>query len=829
MDLDYIFSQITNPVLLEDYSEVKDILDNLKKQNLIDIKTYLQKNPDVVIQCVEKVKILDINNATIKLFKVKDKDDFIGNLKKLFLPESLLTFEKQLIAIYNGDNNFSEDCLNKDLNGNIININLSFNIPKNNENFKKIIINISNITSTKKAQTELEKSTKEWAYAMDFIEDAIYLIDLDDKVVRANKTFYMMTGLTPEQVIGKDIGSIIHPEGEEVPCPVCQARMAREDALITMEADHPDNPAPFAIEVMVKMVRDDSNETTGVLMGIHNLGHIRKEEEYLRLSEKVFNNISEAMLITDENGFILKYNALFEQFVDGDKKDLTGIDIKEFSSIFHENIMQNNIWDINSKESFFEGEIHARRKNGDRYMLWFNINKIINQQGKLTNYLIMIEDITEKKSSQERIYYLANYDELTGLPNRNLFNENLALSIEKSDRYNTEIALLFIDLDNFKMVNDSLGHELGDLYLNKISKILSDTIRRSDFLARIGGDEFVIIINKFENPYEIEKIASKILEIVTKPVYLLEHEIISTCSIGISLFPDDGNNCSILFKNADTAMYSAKNKGGNFYNFFDSSMNDKIYNRLTMEQMIREALKEDEFSLNYQPQYTADGNKILGLEALIRWNHPEKGFISPFHFITIAEESNLILKIGEWVLNQVCKQISLWKKDQIPTLPVAINFSARQLHDKNIISSLKALMQKYNIEANEIECEITESTLMENLESSIEVVNKLHEMNIKIAIDDFGTGYSSLNYLKRFPLSKLKIDKSFIDDVEHNQDDEAIARAIISLGHSLNLKIVAEGVENSNQRDFLVKHNCDVIQGYLYSKPLPSEEVVKLI
>ncbi len=435
----------------------------------------------------------------------------------------------------------------------------------------------------------------------------------------------------------------------------------------------------------------------------------------------------------------------------------------------------------------------------------------------------------EHKEQAELMEYQAYHDTLTGLPNRALFKDRLQQIIITSKRYKQKFALLFIDLDQFKKINDSLGHHVGDEVLIETAKRFQTILREEDTLSRLGGDEFTVILKNIKTKKDIAKVAQKLINSMKKPLATKHHTLHISSSIGISTYPDDASTQNDLIKFADTAMYKAKEEGRNNFQFYSSEMTERAFERVVLENSLRVAVKEKQFEAYFQPQYDAQKETIVGMEALVRWIHPHVGIISPGEFIPLAQESGLIIEIDKLVMQQAMEQFSQWYEKGLYPGVLALNLSMRQLNENNFITDLLETMDTYNFKASWLELEVTEGQVMSNPEQSIKKLSRLSKLGIEIAIDDFGTGYSSLSYLKKLPLSKLKIDQSFIRDIPKSEDDIAITKAIIALGKSLNLKLIAEGVETKEQRDFIVDNRCEYIQGYYYSKPLNSEAITHLL
>ena len=543
----------------------------------------------------------------------------------------------------------------------------------------------------------------------------------------------------------------------------------------------------------------------------------------LELAAKVFDNAGEAILITDTNANIISVNQAYLDITGHAYDDVIGQNPRIGKSGRHDQEFYREMWQTLLVTGKWRGEIWDCRKDGEQYPKLLTITAVKNSDGDVKNYVGIFSDISMAKENERKLEELAYYDTLTKLPNRKLFNIRLDHDLETAKRSKRFLAVLFIDLDKFKKVNDTLGHAAGDELLVQVAKRLNDTVRAADTVARIGGDEFTVILANVEKEENVAQISKNIIYKLQQPFDIAGKEASIGASIGIGMFPQDGSNSEELLKNADIAMYQAKNCGRGVYKFFMPAMNALTQHFLQMENNMKKAIIAEQFKVFYQPKVDHSQNRIIGMEALVRWEHPEHGLVPPNEFIPLAEDTNLIIPIGVQVLKIACRDTVLWKSSFSDSLKVAVNISARQLQQASeLIATIKNTLIETQLSPENIELEITESMLMENVDETIETLKKFRDMGISIAMDDFGTGYSSLSYLKKLPIKTLKIDRAFIKDIPHSEDDVAIVSTIISLAQNLKMDLVAEGIENQEQIKFLQERGCHVIQGYFYSPPLPS-------
>ncbi len=561
---------------------------------------------------------------------------------------------------------------------------------------------------------------------------------------------------------------------------------------------------------------------------VRDISKRKQAEEDLVFAGKVFEHSIEGIVVTDCQGTILQVNQAFTVITGYSAEEAIGQNPRILKSHRHSESFYQKMWADLAVEGQWSGEIWNRRKNGESYPEWLTINAVRNAQGKITNYVSIFHDITELKRQQEALEHQAQHDALTGLPNRVLFDDRLREALKRMARTGKHVALLFLDLDNFKHVNDGFGHTAGDNLLVELAQRLKKQLRDGDTLARQGGDEFLVLLGDVEDVEDISVVALRLLESLKQPFLHANVEYYITASIGVTLAPEDGNTSEVLIKNADMAMYRAKNVGRNNFQFFTSELDAKAHRRVSLEAKLRKGMEMGEFELHYQPQVHATTGVLLGAEALIRWRH-EGQLISPAEFIPLTEESGLILPLGAWVVKTAARQAKLWQDDG-HLLDISVNLSSRQFVGHELPNLLREVIRTTGLASDRLYFEITESILMEDIFKAQRTLEELRLLGGRFYLDDFGTGYSSLSYLKRLPLDGLKIDRSFIRDLEHDSDSQAIAAAIVSLAEALNLGIVAEGVETVEQLALLRGMSEGmIIQGYLASRPLPADQLTRLL
>ena len=550
--------------------------------------------------------------------------------------------------------------------------------------------------------------------------------------------------------------------------------------------------------------------------------------EQQQLLSSITGNISDGIYrSTPDKGMIYANDALARMFGYGGATELMSV----AGPILYANPRRRQELEklLDERGQYHNEEVEYQRKDGSRFYGTNSAITVKDAAGTPLYFDGVIADISDRKRAEQQVYQLAHYDNLTGLPNRALLRDRLGQAIHDAKRRDAKLAVLFLDLDRFKTVNDSLGHEAGDRLLQAVATRLRDSMRDSDTISRQGGDEFLLILRDVSDAHAVAHLAEKLLEVISKPYSLGEYELHITPSIGISLFPDDAADIDSLVRNADAAMYQAKENGRSSYQFFTQEMNTRAYERLSLENSLRQAIQRGEFTLHYQPQLDLRTGRIVCSEALLRWNRPDKAEIPPGVFVPVLESSGLIGEVGEWVLREACRQNREWQQQGLPKLPVAVNLSAIQFNRRNMADMIADILSETGLEAKHLELEFTESAVMRDTREVGNTIRRLDELGVRLALDDFGTGYSSLGYLRRFHLDKIKIDQSFVRDLSLDPDDAAITVAIIGMAQDLKVAVVAEGVETREQAEFLRRHGCDAIQGFYFSKPLTPAAFAELI
>ena len=555
-----------------------------------------------------------------------------------------------------------------------------------------------------------------------------------------------------------------------------------------------------------------------VLTAFAPINHLKLMERRLELWAKVFEASSEGILIVDAEQRILTANHALSRHTGYDLQEVIG----EKPAMLLPAVAPG-MWQAAASRGTWQGELAVRRRNGSEYPAWLMVSGVRESGGTLSHYIVTSIDISDRKKSEQRIRFLAEHDVLTELPNRSLATERLRMAMQSAARSGRKVAVMFIDLDRFKHINDSLGHHIGDQLLRSVSQRLVESVRAGDTVSRLGGDEFVVVLADVDGPDEVAQVVEhRLIPLVRRPHHVEGAELHVSCSVGIALYPDDASDLDELMRHADTAMYQAKAEGKDGARFFTAEMNERTQARMQLELSLRHALEQGQFELHYQPLVQARGGRTVGAEALLRWRHPERGMVPPSEFVPLAEEVGLIVPIGAWVIDEACRQMAAWRREGVPAPGVSVNLSARQLRDDDLIETVRGSLERHGLPAGALELELTESMLMEDAERNLRQLHALRGLGVRLAIDDFGTGYSSLAYLNRFPIHRLKIDRRFVHQMLDDHTERAITMAVIGLGHTLGLEVVAEGVETEGAASLLRQAGCDLLQGWLFGRPMPA-------
>ena len=673
---------------------------------------------------------------------------------------------------------------------------------------------------------------------MDTIDDLLIVIDTEGRILRLNTAVERELELTEAELLGTGIDDLLPPleqqhlaerlPGLSWPIRSVLLETVRLNGCYTGEHEllgKNRSNSKSIYWLKSSLLHSEQGKLEGAVVTALNITELKDREIQLQLSAKVFENSSEAIFITDPQGTIIEVNAAFCSITGYERSEVLGRNPRILKSKLHDQPFYKQLWRSLLNEGGWKGEIWDRRKNGEFCPMLLSINAVTDKRGQLTHYVAISTDISHQKQAEQELKQLAYYDVLTKLPNRSLFKDRFEHEIFLAQRNNTRLALFFLDLDHFKDVNDTIGHWAGDCLLQIIATRIQSCLRKTDTVSRLGGDEFTIILPGLTGITDATELAQILIDAMAQPVQIKEHMVYVGVSIGIAIFPDDGDDFYTLTRHADTAMYASKAKGRGMFQYFEAGMNEAAHQRLLLENALRLAIEQEEFQLYYQPKADSNLTRITGAEALIRWRRPGFGIIPPDRFIAIAEETALIIPLGKWILKTACLQANAWA-DKLAGFRLAINLSPLQLLADDFIAVLDCILAETGTNPEWIELEVTEGLIMHDIEKATERLHQIRERGIHIAMDDFGTGYSSLSYLQKLPIQSLKIDRSFIEAYVNDSasSEAAFIKTIVSLGQVLNMKVVAEGVETESQLALLQSYGCNEIQGYYLSPPLPADE-----
>ncbi|MBL8488453.1 MAG: EAL domain-containing protein [Rhodocyclaceae bacterium] len=687
----------------------------------------------------------------------------------------------------------------------------------------ELVMNARDVTQRHTYQLAIEEVHRRNARILDAAGDGLVSLNGEGRIVYANEVALRMLGRDERSVIGAHCCAVLcgnDAHGTRMDadhCPFLSTLRdgeTRQGELAILQADgHPGQVAGYVCTPL----REDG-VMSGCVVVFAERGHGRARDE-AQATDVIIEQASEAVMVTDAEGRITSVNRAFTEITGYSAEEATGKTPRILKSGVHTPHFYQEFWKTLEAQHRWVGEVWNRRRNGEIYPQWGSVTAVLDHEGRPRNYVAVFSDISKAKQAEEKLYYLANHDTLTGLPNRMRFSEQLGRAIERAKRTRASLAVAFVDLDRFKIINDTLGHAVGDLYLKKLAERLQASTRRQDTLARWGGDEFVIVLEDVTDRAGISEAVTRLLCRLAEPIHVEGQELVPTASVGISIFPEDGSLPGDLIKAADAAMYRAKELGRNRFEFYTERMQEELNQKFSLAGEIRRALAGGEFRLHFQPQVDARSGGVIGVEALARWQHPTRGLLGPASFIPLAEEIGLISEFGDWVLHESCRQMREWRDNGVPVPRVAVNVAPAQLKE-GFVDAVGHALRESGIPAQALEIEITEGAL-EAGDAVRQVFERLRDLGVLLSVDDFGTGYSSLSHIKLFPITCFKIDKSFVDGIPQNDADVAIVRTILALGTSLHVEIVAEGVETAEQADFLRSAGVTNIQGFFYGRPMP--------
>ena len=816
-------------VVLFDMGLALDTYFQAEHQALQEMKAYADRvictMPSGLMVLDGRLHLRTINLAARDMLGLDERAEVVGRELKQLLPSPvLIPLAREVLDKAQTARSLALGPL-PDLEGRILRLTLSATLI---DEAPALILQLEDETESVRA----EESLARFRTALDASQDAIYLIDhADMRFVDMNESACAQLGYSRSELLK------MGPQGLKPLISGADLAQSFDNILATPSRSgrvetlcQRKDGSTFPVEVVLRGFRSEGRV---MLVAVARDNSQRKQAEAsLRLAQRALEASGNGIAITDctqPDNPIVYVNPAFERITGYAEAEALGRNCRFLHGEDHH--QPGTLLLRQAIEAGREARVVLRNYRKDGRLFWNEllVAPVRMEDGTITHFVGVQNDISEQKRSEENLLHLATHDSLTGLPNRSLLQDRLSQAVGQAGRSRHQVAVLFIDVDRFKNINDSLGHAIGDLLIMTVARRLRGALRMVDTVARVGGDEFVVVLTDISRETDIVQVLPNLINAVTQPVPANGHQLQVTASIGISVYPRDGDCVSTLLKNADTAMYQAKEAGRNAYRFYAQEMNAGALDRLRLENDLRNAIKGDEFLLHYQPQVNTESGCVVAAEALLRWRHPRHGVISPADFIPMAEETGLIVPIGEWVLRRVCAQMRTWREAGVPALKVAINLSPRQFRQPNMVTMFSQTLADYGLPANCLELEITEGCLMANPEEAASVLTELSALGFSLAVDDFGTGYSSLAYLKRFPLNALKIDRSFVMDIETNRDSAAIAAAVIALAHHLELKVVAEGVEQSTQMEYLRGLKCDLAQGYLYGRPMRPEELMTML
>ncbi|RRV37987.1 EAL domain-containing protein [Stutzerimonas stutzeri] len=679
---------------------------------------------------------------------------------------------------------------------------------------------------------ELGESEARLTLALEASDLGLWDWDLQNNRVHHSR-MQVVFGIGLENRYGKDGSRLpdIHPDDLQRVRATLIAHLKGETESFVIEyralcADG----SELCLEDRGRVIQRDANGRALRMIGTRrDISELRSQAEQQRLAATVFEAASEGIVIMNDRYRVLAVNDACCTLSGYSREELLGHSVARIAGSPESQRQYETMREALERHGHWQGELIETRKSGEVYPQWVQLREVRDANGSVTHVVAFVSDLSVRRKIEERLRYLTHYDDLTGLANRGLLKERLQEACQRVRRNGRKMAVLYIDLDRFKLLNESLGHEAADALLREVSRRLSQTLGEADTIARLSGDEFVVLLDAYGSLSGLAHLGSRLLQRIRKPIVIGEQELVISASIGVSLLPDNSRDAEVLLRQASTAMQQAKHLGGNTLQFFTDRPQASGMHYLQLENQLRKALEVGQLEVFYQPRLSLADDSLEAAEALVRWRHPQRGLVTPADFIPLAEETGLIIPLGEFVLREACRQARRWQQEGLADIRVSVNLSVKQLRQGNFVSLVRQVLEETGLPPAMLELELTESQLLDDIDNAISISEQLRALGVKLAIDDFGTGFSSLSYLKRFPVDYVKIDRSFISEVEHSTQDAAITRAIIAMVHSLERRVVAEGVETQAQMDFLKANLCDEIQGYLLSPPVPAEQFAELL